>query len=273
LDALLSGTTPGEFEIVVAANGCDDRTVAIALERLPGEAVLDLSDPSKIGALNSADAVCTVFPRIYLDADVVLSAAAAREVAGALDSGAALVAAPRPRPVTTGISVFVRWHYSVWERLPVTQDAYVGSGVFAVSAAGHERIAPFPKLIAEDQYVRRSFDRAERQQVSATFDLFPSRTVRALVHRAIRGRAGNAQLEHMGIDLRTEESPRGLAGMVGLLRRPSDWPKVFTFCAITLAIRVGARKKRRQGDLDTWNRDESSRRTTVATPRGPEDAS
>ena len=65
LDAVLLDARPGEFQVIVAANGCTDRTAAVAASR-PGVEVLDLPAPGKCAALNAADAIAVGFPRIYL---------------------------------------------------------------------------------------------------------------------------------------------------------------------------------------------------------------
>ena len=61
----------------MAANGCHDRTVEIA-RGFSGRAGARPAAPSKTQALNAADDVLEVFPRIYLDADIVVRAAALR---------------------------------------------------------------------------------------------------------------------------------------------------------------------------------------------------
>ncbi len=68
LRGVLADALPGEFEIVVAANGCTDDTVAQA-SSVPGVTVVETAIASKIAGLNLGDKAATAFPRIYLDAD------------------------------------------------------------------------------------------------------------------------------------------------------------------------------------------------------------
>lgn len=257
LDGLLAGAAPDAFEVVVVANGCDDDTAARARTH-PGVSVLELPAVGKAAALNAGDSVVTHFPRIYLDADVVLTAAAATTVSAALASGEAEAAAPQPRPDTTMCSRWVRWYYDVWTALPVFADHYVGSGVYAVSARGHRTVAPFPDVVADDQYVRRRFTRERRLQVEATFDFHPARTIPALVHRSVRVQAGNRQLDARVPDLAPEESRRGLGGVTDLARdRPSLAPKLLVFLAVGALAKWRAR---RVGDGSIpWNQDGSAR--------------
>ena len=68
------------IEIIVAANGCHDDTVAISKSVLPDlEAkgfrtrLIDLERPSKAAAMNAAEALAKWGPRLFLNADVVLT--------------------------------------------------------------------------------------------------------------------------------------------------------------------------------------------------------
>jgi glycosyltransferase involved in cell wall biosynthesis len=258
LDALLQDAEPGEFAVVVVANGCSDATARVARSRGPDVVVLERPASGKIGALNEGDGAARGFPRIYLDADVVLTTAAARAVVRALTSGPALVAAPRPRVDTSRSSRLVAWHYQLWERLPILDDGYVGSGVYAVSAEGHRRIAPFPQVVADDHYVRRRFHRLERTTVAETFTVVAPRTVGSYLARATRAREGNAVLESSGgVDLAEESSPRGAAALLGFLGRPGDWHRLAAFTALTAAVRLRLAFVRPiEGQ---WGRDTSSR--------------
>jgi glycosyltransferase involved in cell wall biosynthesis len=83
LDALLAGVLPGDLDVTVVANGCTDATAEVAAAR-PGVRVLTLPDAGKSAALNAADAVAVGFPRVYLDADVVLSPGAVPALVAAL---------------------------------------------------------------------------------------------------------------------------------------------------------------------------------------------
>ena len=90
----------------MVANGCTDDTVAVAAAR-PGVRVLSLPEPGKAGALNAGDAVAVGFPRIYLDADIVLTTAAVRAVADA--AGTAMPGrGPRRELDVTGRPLLVR---------------------------------------------------------------------------------------------------------------------------------------------------------------------
>jgi glycosyltransferase involved in cell wall biosynthesis len=52
LRGIAAGSRPGEFEIIVAANGCTDGTVLSARNATEDITVLDLPELSKVAALN-----------------------------------------------------------------------------------------------------------------------------------------------------------------------------------------------------------------------------
>ena len=91
LDALLANAAPASFDMTMVANGCTDATAHIAATRTRVQ-VLDLVSAGKTGALNEGDAVAVGFPRIYLDADIVITAAGVRALSDTLSGSAA---APR----------------------------------------------------------------------------------------------------------------------------------------------------------------------------------
>src|SRR5512142_3102283 len=78
LTRLLADAQPGEFEVVVACNGCTDDTASVASDAAPGVRVLRLDKASKSLALQAGDDAASVLPRLYLDADIELDTASAR---------------------------------------------------------------------------------------------------------------------------------------------------------------------------------------------------
>src|SRR6187431_2740219 len=84
LAALTDGAAEGELDVVVVCNGCKDGTAAAARAAAPAARVIEIEAASKPRALNAGDAAARAFPRLYVDADVVLSLAAVRRVAAVL---------------------------------------------------------------------------------------------------------------------------------------------------------------------------------------------
>lgn len=263
LDALQDGT-PGEFDVTVVANGCTDATVSIAVAR-PGVRVLDLPNPGKVTALNAGDAVAVGYPRIYLDADVVISATGIRALSDALaifgeSAGGSVLAVTARREVDVSRSpLLVRCYEAINTRLPAFQNALIGRGVIALSAEGRGRFDEFPEVINDDLFLDSLFTTTEKREVgSVSTRIAAPRRTRDLLRRIVRVRRGNAS---MGVALTAQGAARRTAPMSWLrdvaMRDPTLIPAAACYAAITLIAYVLARLPQRYGDA--WGRDDSSR--------------
>src|SRR5690349_3622811 len=107
LRRLLDGSRPGEFDVIVVANACQDGT-ARAAATVEGVRVLDTEVPGKPNALRMGDAECATFPRIYLDADVRLDAGSVRALVAACAQPGVLACSPVPELDLTGAGPVAR---------------------------------------------------------------------------------------------------------------------------------------------------------------------
>lgn len=255
LDALC--VSPGQLEVIVACNGCTDGTADVA-RRFP-VTVLDLPEPSKAHALRAADRVAHAFPRIYLDADVEITAEGVARLAAAVGPGGAAVAAPRRIMPRTGVVVLARWYYDVWEALPTVRSGLFGRGVLAVSEEGARRVGALPEMMADDLVLSEAFTPDERTVVhDVAVVVHPARTLRDLVRRRARVTTGNVQADRAG--LRGSEARTTLDDLWRVVRaRPGLALRVPVFLGVVLAGRARARAAVRRGDFTTWERDASSR--------------
>lgn len=245
------------FEIVVACNGCTDQTVAIAQGF--DVAVLDLPAIGKHAAMREADEVASTYPRVYLDADVEISAAGVTALAYAVTRGPAMAAGPRRTIPTTGASWPVRAYYDVWEHLPSVRTGLFGRGVIALSRAGVDRIRRLPSAMSDDMVVSEAFSVAERVIIEdAEVVVHPPKTWADLIARRVRVVTGNAQADDAG--LRGSAARTGGKELLALVwRRPALAVKVPVFVIAAVAARTRARAAIKIGDFTTWQRDESSR--------------
>lgn len=198
LDRLTAGAAAGEFDVVVVANACTDRTAQLAKET--GVRVIETPVPGKAHALGLGDAACTAFPRIYLDADVVLTTDSVRALVAAAARPGVLACAPVPVWDLEGASWAARRVHRVHDRLVGPSRALAGVGVYTLTEAGHARVFPLPEgLLADDGWVQASFTEDERAVVpEAASVVRPARTIGAHLNRRVRVRLGNRQLAELG---------------------------------------------------------------------------
>lgn len=246
LDALLP---QGELEVVVVANGCADRTAGVARER--GVKVIELPEPGKVAALRAGDAACSAFPRLYLDADVVLGPGSVPAMLACLSRTGAPACAPEPELDLSGVSRVAAGFHRVHERLMAGRRGLAGAGAYVLTEAGHARVWPMPDVLSDDGWVHRSFTPAERATAGRSL-VRPARRVAAVVRRRARVRRGNRQLDRLG---RTETRLGG-ADLVTLARRREvTLPDAACFAAVLVAERLPGLKGRSRG----WGSDRSSR--------------
>ena len=262
LDSLLAGPAEDETDIVVVCNGCTDDTAQVAAARGPRVRVVDIPTPSKHAALRAGDDHARGFPRVYVDADVVITGADVRSLTQPLgdDASDVLATAPERQIPLAGCAWRVRAYYRVWQQLPAVRAGLFGRGVIAVSKAGHARIAALPPLMADDLAASLAFTPEERLVVgAASVVVHPPRTWQDLMKRRVRAAVSTAQVEqHRAPE---EASARtSTADLKALVRRdPKLFMSVVVFVAAAVAARRRAGKAIRAQDFGTWLRDESSR--------------
>jgi glycosyltransferase involved in cell wall biosynthesis len=279
LDALLAGVALGEFDVTVVANGCTDTTALVAAAR-PGVRVLDLPDAGKVAALNAGDAVAVGYPRIYLDADIIIPAVGIRALrdalagSGALPPSSVLAVTARRELDVSRSPLLVRSYFAINSRLPVFRNALFGRGVIALSAEGRSRFDRFPDVIADDLFLDSLFTPAEKREVdSVSAWVTAPRRTRDLLRRLVRVRRGNASMRAaLAAGSGTRSASRRSARTSWLhdvaLRNPALIPAATCYAAITLTAAVLAKLPQRPGDA--WGHDDSSRQNSeIGAADGP----
>lgn len=263
LDGLLAGCPADAMEVVVVANGCTDDTAerarSCAVPAGPPLTVLELPEPSKVAAIRAGLAHASGDVVAVVDADVRLDWPTLRSVAARLRaSSSPLVGAPAVAVDTDGCPWLVRSYFRVWTQLPYVRSAMVGSGVFAVNAAGRDRLHRLPDVVNDDAWVRRSFPSDERVTGPGSFSTFAPRSVLALVRRRARVDLGNVDLDRLRND--PPGADNGMRYVVGAARRGELLRRdAATFVAVTLAARGLAAWRRHRGSTSVWSQDRTSR--------------
>lgn len=254
LKALLAGVDVTGVEVLVVANGCTDRTAQVA--RLHGADVLEVATASKVGALRAGDEMLATLPRVYLDADVVLGPGALQALARELASDLPRVGAPRAIFRTEGRPWVVRSFYEAYTRLPYVSGEMVGSGVYALSAAGRARFDTFPDLTADDLFVQRLFSSSETFVLpDVSFTVETPRTVKGLLAVRTRTARGNRQMASQGGPSSVSSTGSTVKALVTMVRAE---PRIAISAGLYVAVTVLARWRSRRSGL-MWDRDTSTR--------------
>jgi hypothetical protein len=217
--------------------------------------VVELEVGSKPLALNVGDETATLWPRLYLDADIEISAAAVVAVLDRLNRGDVLAARPAFRWGLEDASVLVRSYFRARQKIPPHPHALWMAGVYGLNARGHERFGRFPSVTGDDMFVDSQFDLHEKAMVETepSIKRTPS-DLKGLLMIAGRHRRGNTEL--LARDpVRTPQTEKATAlALLGTIRGPQSAVDAAVCIGVALAARLRAVNSK-----VAWERDESSR--------------
>ena len=259
LTAITSGAEPGELDVIVVCNGCSDNTAEVARQFGPQVQVIETDLASKPHALNLGEEKAQGFPRIYVDADVLMTVEGIRALAQHLRQGRILAVAPTPAFDLAGCSWAVRACYGIRALLPSSNEGIGGSGVYALSEAGRARFSEFPAVTADDGYVRIQFRAEERETIpSVTSTVFPPRNLEQLIATKTRAHYGSLQLASRFPKLWQNRGESNHKALIHLFRDPRLWAKLAVYCLVTAIAKYRAKARLRTATV-AWERDNTSR--------------
>ena len=268
LEAVHRGApTDHRMEVIVAANGCTDRTIARAHEAAPHAKILDLREGSKTGALNAANREASHYPRIYLDADVECDYRSLEALAETLEEPGVMTAAPAIRMDTSSCDFWIRAYYRVWLRQPYAVAGKGGAGCYGLSEQALKQVQEFPPVTGDDIWIHTRFpdeqkrfvasDKAGRPVISV---VHPPRTATEQIRVAARRHNGNGEIRRLHPSPYFDNSNNG-GGPGTAIRCGSHPADIAIYSAIKLATRLWARWTRKRGKGEVWTRDLSTRQT------------
>jgi glycosyltransferase involved in cell wall biosynthesis len=245
-------------EIIVVCDGCSDRTAEVA-RSFAGVVVMETARGGKPSALNAGDRRATLFPRFFVDADIVVTATALHEVADLMTDGIE-AGAPRYEVDLRHSSWVVRRFYDVWTSFPYFTKGILGSGVVGLTERGRSRFSEFPPVINDDDFVRRLFTLDERvHQTAGSFVVTAPARVVPLIRTKTRTGLGKFQLDKLYGPAPISCGSPGRSVAKDLLASPRMWPSMAVFIVVRVVVGARARWRFRRGDFGGWARDDSSR--------------
>lgn len=250
----------GESEIVVVANNCSDNTAQLARDFGENVTVVETPIGSKVHALNLGDANATSFPRFYVDADIVLEKDSLEKLCLELEKPGVFAVAPLIHVDCSDRPWSVSAYYAVWQQLPYCRTGMIGSGIYGVSEKGRERFDVFPKITADDAYVRLQFAPSERKTVeSCRFTVTPPKSITKIVDIKTRSHYGNEELRQQFPEMFKNEEVRHGKPLLRLAANPMWWAALAVYLYVKIATRRRVKQRFQRGEVDKWERDDTSR--------------
>lgn len=260
LDAILADARPGEFEVVVASNGSTDRTVEIARSHGADVQVVESAVASKTAALNLADRSVVSFPRLYVDADVLVDTASVRKVAEVLERQPGSIAAPRLQFALADRPWTVRAFYDIWRRMPYLSEGLIGSGFYGLSEGARALFEDFPSTFAEDFFIRGLVPPDQRITVEgAEFTVHPPLSLLSLIKVRARIFAANRRSRDLFADSQQDVGGQHKRQLLHLAGQPLAWPHLAIYVGVVGLARFLALRSERRGAEPSWDRDQTAR--------------
>jgi hypothetical protein len=248
LRGLIAPDSDDDVTVIVVASGCADNTVRIASSFGAKVRVFDLPWTSKHRALMAGDAAAAGYPRVYVDADVIVGAGDLRALARELARPGVLAAVPERVLALDGCARAVRWYFDIWQRLPQVRRGMFGRGVLGVSEAGHQRLLGAPAIVAGDLGGSLAFAHAERRVVAGARGVSPvPRTLAGLLRyrRCVASEVFAAGDPGGGLAAAAGLRPAGLFAIA--CTHPDAVPAAALFLLVTALAWAGARWQRNSG--------------------------
>jgi N-acetylglucosaminyl-diphospho-decaprenol L-rhamnosyltransferase len=271
LSSLAALAADRRLEVVVACNGCTDDTAAIA-RGFEGVVVLEIAEPSKVAALNAGDAVASAWPRLYLDADIEMSADSVMALFAALGDGSGTRAVrPAVSYDSTGAPAVVRSYYRARMRSSATARAVWGAGAYALSREGRQAFEEFPVITSDDMFVDWHFEPELKQVVTTASSVVRTpRSLEGLMSVLQRTFRGNHEIAQWAPGRLKSKAGSGatLRALLTSTRGPQDLVDSAVYVGFSLlGRRIAARAAATASSA--WERDGSSREpatTSAALP-------
>lgn len=245
-------------EIIVVANACKDRTCEVAEAARPELEqagytlqVIDLPEPGKAGALNTADARAQFAPRLYVDADVTLGADVLAQLRPLL-LGDALVYCSATIEVAPAKSWISRAYGRFMLAMPFVREGVPGMGLYGVSAPARDRWETFPIIHSDDRFVRLQFAPEERRKVPAPYVWPVPDGLFNLIKVRLRWNEGNREFTRLFPELLVNDGARNdlRASLRTVLRHPIDG---VAYISVFVSTAIWAQFKRKDSAV-VWRR-------------------
>ena len=254
LKPLYQGVKEGKYTITVAVNGSNDGSVDFIRNEFPAVCCLDIELGSKTNAINVAEKSNVGFPRIYMDADVVVNYDGLLSIINTLESSVSpLLVSPKAVMEFSSSSIFVKAFYRAWFKTKFYSSQGFGSGVYGLNKQARACFKFFPDVIADDGFIREVVPISKQQvDTNCTSMVTAPKKFGDLIKIKTRSKLGNIELKNKSLVINKNLPSKRFVSM----------PTVFEFMVYGLVNLIAtklANKKYKSLETYQWQKDESSR--------------
>jgi glycosyltransferase involved in cell wall biosynthesis len=255
LESLGSGLTR-DFQIIVVCNGCTDKTAEVVESSFPNIHLLSLLKGSKSLAIRSAESKKPGFPRIYLDADILLNVEGIKELISiAMGQKAQHLIIPKSHINYNESHHLVKQYYDAWYSTDFVQRLGFGAGTYVLSERARNRFGEWPELIADDGFLRTRFSIDEIDIVEHVCEEVQApKTLRQLIQIKTRSKLGNKQLKNYLNTAKKERNGKNFKTIKLSLFDIVSW----NYFVVNSLASISAWWRYQLGDY-SWLRDKSTR--------------
>jgi hypothetical protein len=234
--------------------------------------VVEIDGAGKYLALNEGDRLAgDVYPRLYCDADIRLSASSIVALVEALTTDKVKVAGPQVRHAVEESTWTVRMFFRAFESPVFTRwlsEHLVGRGLYGASRAARRRFESFPALYADDLFFDSQFELTEKViPPDAIVTLWVPVNLRQLIRGEVRVTEGNRQYRAAEFDgggitdhaaIRSHQFELRLGDRIKSVRRwrrdlrGCDLVPVFVYLGVLAATRTILDFKKLRGRQIHW---------------------
>jgi len=247
---------PG-YEIFVVCNGCTDNTYELVMQNFPSVGLLDISEGSKIKAVNAGFELCSGDYVLVQDADVVIDRSSLSEMLDIVSKNDFLLASAKAIYRLDGASLLVRKYYEFIQKTRAFKSGMVGTGCYLINGVAAGKVFPLPNVIADDGYVKSVIGNVFFNMAHVDVLVDVPKDICSLVKIKTRSRLGNFQLKSMG--MKHDKTQKN--GIFSLLHDFINGGSFLGGCVYFIVVFVSILRAKIQissGNLG-WERDESSR--------------
>jgi glycosyltransferase involved in cell wall biosynthesis len=262
LNYLLSDDYLSNIEILVVCNGCYDKTYenvnryieenqSSLNEKSITLLVTLIEEASKTNAINIGVIKTVAGIKILLDADIEMTGQGIETLVDELIERDLKGLTPKITFLYQHSNFFVRQYYNIASQ-SFYNAKYRLSNVIALSPEGVSTIGTLPKVIADDEYIRRLFSDSEVSiSGNCAYNFICSKTLGSLLQVLTRVERGNIQLAKLPHKFKGTTKVKGYHSF-SILSFPF-------FIIIKLLIKIRAKFQLARGHIFQWERDESNR--------------